>query len=352
MRCREQSGAGLPPLAERPLGTTPMRTLRARFAGTRQANRCVMHGAPDPALPACAYGGLHDSPSRPRRHSSPQCLVPNCLSSATPASPCSKGGCPVGYGPVAGHCTKCVGKVRSCRVFLRARLHRLPPARLLACFSVRDRRRSARPRMLPHAPRCPLRSSGCGVTKTRGSAPPVRRSWTTASTIAAVTPPPSRRATSGPPVVIRWCPCLLGPTNRPAGPEASHMHVAAVAMAAPPMRVPRERVAACWQSQNSTLAAIQETHLYCGPFSSLPTYDPPALCLSDLVFTRTSWCSPALSSSRAARHATLAPPSLACWNTSRNDVGCLRKIMAAPSFAQRRRPCNNCSAQLLAPGQC
>lgn len=263
MRCRAQSGAGLLPLAERPLGTTPIRTVRTRFAGTRQANRCVMHGAPDPALPACAYGGLHDSqpPAPP--------LFPAVLGAQLPVQRHTRLAvlqgwlpCRLRTGGRSLHQTR--GQGALLRVPLTARLRRLPPARLLACFSVRHRRRSARPRMLPPCPvpmlcpRCPLRSSGCGVTKTRGSAPPVWRSWTTASTIAAVTPPPSRRATSGPPVVIRWCPCLSGPTDRPAGPEASHLHVAAVAMAAPPMRVPRERVAACWQYNTPHLLGLRK----------------------------------------------------------------------------------------------
>lgn len=42
----------------------------------------------------------------------PQCLAPNCLACATPVSPCSKGGCAVGFGLVGGRCTKCTSKVR------------------------------------------------------------------------------------------------------------------------------------------------------------------------------------------------------------------------------------------------
>ncbi|KAL4420459.1 hypothetical protein ABPG75_010115 [Micractinium tetrahymenae] len=39
-----------------------------------------------------------------------KCLAPNCLSCATPGSPCSKGGCAPGYGLVGGRCTKCANK--------------------------------------------------------------------------------------------------------------------------------------------------------------------------------------------------------------------------------------------------
>ncbi|KAL4436409.1 hypothetical protein ABPG77_009971 [Micractinium sp. CCAP 211/92] len=38
------------------------------------------------------------------------CLAPNCLACATPVSPCSKGGCAVGFGLVGGRCTKCTSK--------------------------------------------------------------------------------------------------------------------------------------------------------------------------------------------------------------------------------------------------